>query len=159
MLGIPFKGQCALHFSEERDRFVVIYLDDITMYSKTSRDHLQHLRKVFLKCRKFGISLNPKKSNFAMEEGKLLGHIIFEKGIRIDLYRVSSIKKIGMPRNKKEIQSFLGKVNFLRRCITKFAEVVKYVNNMLKKDNNFKWYIEAKQSLPILREIYLKLMC
>ena len=93
----------------------MIYLDDITMFSKIDPYHLQHLRKVFLKCRKFGISLNPKKSHFAMEEGKLLGHIIFERGIKIDLDRVETIQQIGLPRNKKEIQSFLGKVNFLRR--------------------------------------------
>ena len=51
-----------------------------------------------------------------------------------------------MPRNRKEIQSFLGKVNFLKRFITNFVEVVKYINNMLKKDSNFKWSIEAKIS-------------
>ena len=115
------------------------------MFSKTNQDHLQHLRRVFLKCRNFGISLNPKKSNFAMEEGKLLGHIISEKGIRIDPDRVVAIQKIGIPRNKKLIQSFLGKVNFLRRFIANFAEVVKYVNTMLKKDINYKWSKEAKQ--------------
>ena len=86
-----------------------------------------------------------------MEEGKLLFHIISEKGIRIDPDRVAAIQKIGMPRNKKEIQSFLGKVNFLRRFITNFAEVVKYVNNMLKKDNCFEWYIEAKQSFTDIK--------
>ena len=56
------------------------------------------------------------------------------------------IQKIGMPRNKKEIQSFLGKVNFLRRFITNFVEVVKYINSMLKKDNTFKWSKKAKHS-------------
>ena len=79
-----------------------------------------------------------------MEEGKLLGHIILEKGIKIDPNRVTAIQQIGLPRNKKEIQSFLGKVNFLRRFITNFAEVVKYINNMLKKDNNFQCSKEAK---------------
>ena len=93
-------------FSDEKDKFVVIYLDDITVFSKNDQDHLQHLRRVFLKCSKFGISLNPKKSN-AMKEGKLLGHIISEKGIRIDLDRVATIQKIGMPRNKKETPSFI----------------------------------------------------
>ena len=57
-----------------------------------------------------------------------------------------------MPINKKEIQSFLGKVNFLRRFITNFAEVVKYVNNMLKKDNNFRWSVEAKQSFTDIKK-------
>ena len=131
---------------------MVIYLDDINVFSKIDPDHLQHLRRVFLKCRKFGISLNPKKSNFAMEEGKLIGHIISEKGIRIDPDRVEAIQKIGMPRNKKEIQSFLGKVSFLRRFITNFAEVVKYVNNMLKKENNFKWSVESRKSFTDIKK-------
>ena len=130
----------------------MIYLDDITVFSKSDLDHLRHLRKVFLKCRKFGISFNPKKSHFAMEEGKLLGHIILEKGIKIDLDRVVAIKQIGLPRNKKEIQSFLGKVNFLRRFITNFAEVVKYINSMLKKTNNFQWSKEAKQSFLSIKQ-------
>ena len=78
-------------FLEEKDKYVVIYLDDIIVFSKTDLDHLQHLRKVFLKFRKFGISLNPKKSHFSMEEGRLLGHIISERGIKIDPDRVAAI--------------------------------------------------------------------
>ena len=66
-VGATFQREMDIAFSEEKDKFVVIYLDDITMFSNTDRDHLQHLIKVFLKCRKCGISLNPKKSNFSME--------------------------------------------------------------------------------------------
>jgi hypothetical protein len=61
-------------FVDELGRFVIIYLDDVAVYSKTNEEHLQHLRQVFEKCRKFGISLNPKKTMFGLEEGKLLGH-------------------------------------------------------------------------------------
>ena len=90
-VGATFQRAMHIAFSDEKDRFVVIYLDDITMYSKNDRDHLEHLKRVFLKCINFGISLNPQKSNFAMQEGKLLGHIIYEEGIRIDPDRVASI--------------------------------------------------------------------
>ena len=90
-VGTTFQRAMDIAFSDEKDKFVVIYLDDITMISKNDQDHLEHLRRVFLKCRKFGISLNPKKSNFAME-GKILGHIISEEGIRIDLDRVAAIQ-------------------------------------------------------------------
>ena len=48
-------------FADERDMFVVIYMDDITVYSRSDREHIKHLEKVFLKCRKYGISLNPRK--------------------------------------------------------------------------------------------------
>ena len=145
-VGATFYRTMDIAFSEEKDRILVIYLDDIIVFSKSDQDHLQHLRRVFLKCRKIGISLNPKKSNFSMKEGNHLGHIISEEGIRINLDRVVAIQKIGMPRNKKVIQSFLGRVNFLKRFITNFVEVVKYVNNMLKKESNFKWSVEAKKS-------------
>jgi hypothetical protein len=150
--GATFQMAMDIAFLKEKDEYVVIYLDDITKFSKTDPDHLQHLRKVFLKCRKFGISLNPKKSHFSMDEGKLLGHIILEKGIKIDPNRVAAIQQIGLPRNKKEIQSFLGKFNFLRRFITNFAEVVKYINSMLKKDNTFQWSMEAKQSFVSIKQ-------
>ena len=69
---------------------------------------MAHLMRVFKKCRRFGISLNPKKSNFAMKEGKLLGHIISAEGIRIDPKRVEAIQKVDLPRNKTKVQSFIG---------------------------------------------------
>ena len=75
-VGAMFQRAMDIAFSKEKDKFVVIYLDDIIVYSKTDEKHLQHLERVFLKCIKFGVSLNPKKSHFALEEGKLLGHII-----------------------------------------------------------------------------------
>ena len=76
MQGLLFKEPWIFLFSEEKEKYVVIYLDDIIVYSKSDEQHLQHLKQVFLKCRKFGISLNPKKSNFELEEEKLLRHII-----------------------------------------------------------------------------------
>ena len=71
-------------FANDIGHFIVIYLDDIMVFSKTDEEHLAHLRRVFKKCRKFGISLNPKKKLFGLEEGKLLDHIISQDGIIID---------------------------------------------------------------------------
>ena len=110
--GVTFQRAMDIVFVEENDKFFVIYLYDITVFSGSDQHHLNHLKQLFLKCRKFGISLNPKNSNFSMLEVNLLGHIISKEGIRIDPSRVKSIHKIDIPRRKKEIQSFLGKVNF-----------------------------------------------
>ena len=82
--GATFQRAMDLSFSDEIGHFIFIYLDDIIVYSNIDEDHLKHLRKVFEKCRRFGLSLNPKKTIFGLQEGKLLGHIISEKGIRID---------------------------------------------------------------------------
>jgi hypothetical protein len=98
-------------FMGGKDKFVLIYLDDITVFSYIHEDHLKHLRKTFLKCRKYGISLNPKKSHFSLREGKLLGHIMSVNGVKIDLARVEAIQKLSLPRSKKDIQSFLGTIS------------------------------------------------
>ena len=91
-------------FVGEKDKFVVIYLDDITVFSKSDDEHLKHLRQTFQKCRKFGLSLNPKKSHFAVQEGRLLGHLVSADGIRIDPERVQAILNISLPRSKKDVQ-------------------------------------------------------
>ena len=82
--GATFRRAMDIEFVGEKDKFVLIYLDDITVYSSSHQDHLQHLKKVFLKCRRFRISVNPKRSQFSLEEGKLLGHIVSTAGVGID---------------------------------------------------------------------------
>jgi hypothetical protein len=141
-----FQRAMDIAFIDERDKFVVIYLDDLTFFSNSVAEHLLHLKQTFKNCRKFGLSLNLKKSHFAMQEGKILGHIVSKEGIKVDLKRVEAIDTINIPRNRKEIQSFLGKINFLRRFILNFSEIIKLITNMLKKDSQVKWTIEAKES-------------
>lgn len=127
-----------LAFVGKTNKFVVIYLDDLTIFSNSNEKHLKHLRKVFDKCKKFGISLNPKKSLFVVQEGKLLGHIIYKDGVVIDPKRVSTIHAFILPRNKKGVQAFLGKIFFLRRFIPNYAEIVKDITDMLKNNHEVK---------------------
>jgi hypothetical protein len=150
--GATFQRAMDIAFMGEKDRFVLIYLDDITVFSYSHEDHLQHLRKTFLKCRKYGISLNPKKSHFALREGKLLGHIVSADGVKIDPARVEAIQKLSLPRSKKDIQSFLGTINFIRRFIANFAELTKYITCMLRKDSEVKWTEEAKHSFESIKK-------
>ena len=86
-----------------------------------------------------------------MDEGKLLGHIISKDGIRIDLARVEAIQLIDPPRNKKEIQAFNGKMNFLRRFIPNLAEHLREMTNILKKDSTVKWSEEAIKSFNLVK--------
>ena len=123
--GATFQRAMDIAFAEEKEKFVVIYLDDITIFSQSDEEHLRHLKQTFLKCRKFGMSLNPKKSHFFVQEGKILGHLVSADGIRIDPKRVKSILKISLPRSKKDVRSFIGKINFLRWFIPNFVETIK----------------------------------
>jgi hypothetical protein len=98
-----FQRAMNIDFFDEKDKLILIYLDDITVFSAYDDQHLEHLRKVFQKCRKFCILLNPKKSNFGMQEEKFLGKIISKEEIKIDPSRVEAIMKISTHKSKKEV--------------------------------------------------------
>ena len=83
--------------------------------------------------RKICGDLNPKKSHFVVKEGNLLRHLVSADGIRIDPERVKAILKISIPRNKKDVQSFIGKIIFLRWFVSDFAETIKHITSMLRK--------------------------
>ena len=84
-----------------------------------------------------------------MKEGKLLRHIISQEDIKMDPKRIEAIHKIELPRNKVEVQSFLGKVNFMRLFIVSFFEMVRYITNMLGKDKVIKWDLKKNSLLKI----------
>ena len=88
-----------------------------------------------------------------MQEGKLLGHIISKEGIKIDPSKVEGILKIVTPHSKKEVQSFLGKVNFLRIFIQNLEEIIKHITFMLKKGNEIKWKPEARNSFEYIKVV------
>jgi hypothetical protein len=102
-VGASFQRAMDIALVGEKDKFVLIYLDSITVFSRSHEYHFHHLRKAFLKCRRYGISLNPKKSNFSIKEVEWLGHIVSADGVWIDPKRVESIKNLSLPRSKKDI--------------------------------------------------------
>ena len=79
--GATFQRAMDIVFKGLINRSIVIYLDDITIYSKKRTNHLQDLKQIFERCRRFGISLNPKKYFFALDQGKLLGFFVSIDGI------------------------------------------------------------------------------
>jgi hypothetical protein len=113
--------------------------------SKDRKDRLSHLRIVFEQCRKYGISLNPDKFVFGIDEGKLLEHVTSEGGVSIDPKRVQSIKDVRPPTNRKDLQSILGKINFIHRFVPNFSERIKPLSALLKKDVAFRWGDETKK--------------
>ena len=85
-------------------------------------------------------------------EGTLLRFVISPEGITIDIGRIEAIKAIVLPHNKKAMQSFLRKINFVRRFISDFAEIVKPLQEMIKKDFNFKWTRERREAFENIKE-------
>ena len=100
--------------------------------------------------------MNPKKSQFALEEGKLLGHIVSAEGVKINPTRVQAIQTLSIPRSKRDIQSLLGKINFVRRLIPNFAELVKHITSMLKKGAEIKWTDASRSSFEAIKQAIME---
>ena len=120
-------------FHEYIEKFMVVYQDGLTTYSKKVGDHCSHLEKIFIKSLNYGVSLNLKKCTFGVSEGKLCGHIVSKDGVKIDPNRVAAIDKVPRSKNVKGIQPFFGQVNFLRRFVTNFAKISRPISKILKK--------------------------
>ena len=96
--------------------------------------------------------MNPKKCQFGVTEGKLLGHFVSREGVRIDLERVMAIDKIHLHKNVKEMQSFFGKINFIRRFITNFVKITRPISSMLKKVSKVEWNEESLKAFAEIKK-------
>ena len=121
--GATFQRAMDIAFKGLVNKSVVIYLDDIIVYSQKCGNHLRDLKQIFQCCQRYGISLNPKKSFFALSEGKLLGFVVSKSRVHIDPDRIKEISEIPLPHNKKAMQSFLRQINFVKRFVPDFQEL------------------------------------
>jgi len=129
-----------------------VYLDDIIIFSKDRRDHLELLKEIFEKCRAFSISLNTKKYIFIVKEDKFLGHVVSKQGMSIKPEGVLAIRNIPLPSNKKAIQSFFDHIDFVRNFIYEFSQIIKCISYTLKKDMAFLWTMKARKSFNNIKE-------
>jgi hypothetical protein len=148
-----FQRAMRIDFDDLISKIIQFYLDDLTIYSKNQLDHFSHLRKFLMHCRKFGISLNPSKSIFGVTKGKILGHIVSDLGISIDPERISAILNLPSPTSKKEVQAFMGIINFVRRFIPDFSVMVKPIHNILKQDHSFSWTDDVENAFLRIKKV------
>jgi hypothetical protein len=137
--GATFQIAMQITFDDLIGKIIQIYLHEFILYSKNRLDHFGHLRKVLMRCEKFNISLNPSKSIFNITKSKLLGNIVSDSGISIDPKRITTILNLPTPTSKKEVQAFMGIINFVRRFVLDFVVMVKPIHNILKQYWSFSW--------------------
>ena len=118
-----------------------IYIDDIVVKSKKATEHVDHLRKSFKRMRLHQLKLNPLKCAFGVQAENFLGFLIHQRGMEVDRNKSKAIISTKASQNKKELQKFLGQVNYLRRFITMLAEKTKVFSDLikLKEVEEFKW--------------------
>ncbi|MBI1572404.1 hypothetical protein IOK37_26810, partial [Escherichia coli] len=100
---------------------VEVYVDDMIVKSKEREGHYGALQKFFERIRNYKLRLNPQKCTFGVTAGKMLGFLITQRGIEVDPSKIQAIMEISPPRTEKEVRSFLGKVQFISRFISKLT--------------------------------------
>jgi transposase InsO family protein len=128
------------------------YLDDIVLVSKTFKEHLELLRKVFGRLREAGLILNPEKCHFCKTELKYLGHVINRNGIQTDPEKVKAIEEFPTPKNVRGVRSFLGLASWYRRFVPGFATLTAPLTKLLRKDTKFIWSETTEKAFKILKE-------
>nr|AAX95496.1 Retrotransposon gag protein, putative [Oryza sativa Japonica Group]AAX96716.1 retrotransposon protein, putative, Ty3-gypsy sub-class [Oryza sativa Japonica Group]ABA93039.1 retrotransposon protein, putative, Ty3-gypsy subclass [Oryza sativa Japonica Group] len=112
-------------FMEFLDKFVVVFIDDILIYSKSEEEHEQHLRLVLEKLKEHRLYAKFSKCDFWLSEVKFLGHVITAQGVAVDPSNVESVTKWTPPKTVSQIQSFLGLAGYYRRFIENFSRIAR----------------------------------
>jgi hypothetical protein len=139
-------------FMEYLDKFVVVFIDDILIYSKNEEEHEEHLRLVLQKLREHQLYAKFSKCDFWLKEVSFLGHIITAGGISVDPAKVSDVLKWEPPQTVKEIKSFLGPAGYYRRFIEGFSKIARPLTPLLEKDREFKWTDACQASFEELKK-------
>ncbi|CAL2239431.1 unnamed protein product [Prunus armeniaca] len=130
-----------------------VYIDDVVIKSPEEGNHMTNLRGAFLRMRQHKLKMNPKKCVFGVQAGNFLGFLVHQRGIEIDKNKAKSIIEALPPRNKKELQSLLGKINFLRRFISNYAGKIQPFSSLLrlKQEQTFKWEEQHQQAFEEIK--------
>jgi hypothetical protein len=124
---------------------VEVYINDIVVKWAILNSHLADLRLAFEKMCRYGLKMNPLKCAFGVSAGKFLGFIVHEKGVEIDPKEIESNKNVQVPTSKKELQRFLGKVNYLMRFICNLSGKVDAFTPLLRLKSGAEFTWGAKQ--------------
>ena len=124
-------------FMPELDKFMIMFIDDILVYSKNEEDHAKHLRIVLNRLRDHKLHAKFSKCEFWLKRVPFLGHIMSEDGISVDPNKVQEVMDWKAPTTVHEVRSFLGLARYYRRFILDFSKIAKPMTSLLQKDKKF----------------------
>jgi hypothetical protein len=140
-------------FMLELDRFVVVFIDDMLVYSECEKRHEEHLRIVLTRLREHKLYAKFSKCDFWLKEVQFLGHILSENGISVDPSKIQQVMEWKAPTSISEIRSFLGLARHYRHFIPDFSKIAKQMTQLLEKDRKFAWTTECETAFRTLRKL------
>ena len=138
-------------FMSELDKFVVVFIDDILIYSKNKKDHAQHLCIVLQRLRDHHLYAKFSKCEFWLDSVKFLGHTISSEGISVDPTKVQEVMDWKPPTSVHQIRNFLGLAGYYRRFILDFSRIAKPMIELLKKGVEFVWNDKCEEAFQTLK--------
>ncbi len=144
-------------FREWLDDFVVVYIDDILVYSNSMEEHVEHLRKMFQRLRKNKLYAKFEKCKFGVSEVDFLGHRITQEGLKMDDHKVKAILDWEPLRSVPALRSFLGLASYYRKFIKNFAKIATPLTNLLRKSSGtYEWEEACNEAFETLKGILVK---
>jgi hypothetical protein len=133
---------------------VIVYLDDILIFSDDEEQHEKHVRAVMDRLRKYRLYCKPEKCHFFTQKLNYLGYVITPDGISMDPAKVQTVIDWRSPACVKDVQKFLGFANFYRRFIDQYAAINKPMSALVKKGKNFEWTSDAQTAFDQLKQAF-----
>ncbi|GJZ00008.1 putative reverse transcriptase domain-containing protein [Tanacetum coccineum] len=134
------------------DKFVIIFIDDILIYSKSKEEHAEHLKLILELLKKEELYAKFSKCEFWLSKVQFLGHMINSDGIHVDLAKIDLIKDWALPKTPTEIRQFLGLAGYYRRFIEGFSKIAKPMTKLTQKSMKFEWTEKAEAAFQLLKK-------
>ena len=138
-------------FHDYLDKFIIVFIDDILVYSKTREDHETHLRLALERLQSEKLYAKFSKCEFWLDRVMFLGHIVSEEGVAVDPAKIEAIINWKQPKTVTEIRSFLGLAGYYRRFVEAFARLAGPLTALTRKDHKFVWNERCEQSFQELK--------
>ena len=122
------------------------------MFSKNFEDHIRHLQLIYDRLMDAGLTLKPSKCNFALKEGIYLGHRISKEGVKVDLSKVEAVRTFPVPKNEKQVRSFMGLCNYYRKFVENFSYIAQPLTDLTRQDVAFIWSEKCQTAFEKLKE-------
>ncbi|GKD29707.1 putative nucleotidyltransferase, ribonuclease H, partial [Tanacetum coccineum] len=134
------------------DKFVIVFIDDILIYSKSEEEHAEHLKLILELLKKEELYAKFLKCEFWLSKVQILGHVIDSEGIHVDPAKIESIKDWASPKTPIEIRQFLGLAGYYRRFIECFSKITKPVTKLTQKNVKFDWSEKEEAAFQLLKQ-------
>ena len=140
-----------LVFQSYLDRFVIVFINDIVVYSGSSEEHSEHLRIVLQTLRERQLYAKLRKCQFWLDRVEFLGHVILVEGVSVDPQKIEAVVNWKPPNNVSEVRSFLGLARYYRKFVEGFSKIATPLTKMTRKDVKYDWVDACQQNFEELK--------